>query len=103
MMKIDFLYFKGCEHSAPALRRLFDVLDAEDLTADVNQVDIVTELDAQRYRFLGSPSIQIDGVDIEPEARSRTAFGLMCRTYPDGSGVPPVDMITRAVREHAKE
>ncbi len=100
-MKIEFLYFKGCPHSAPTLRRLFDVLDAEDIVADVNEIDIVTEADARRYQFLGSPSIRIDGSDIEPEARSRKQFGLMCRTYPDGSGEPPADMITRAVRERA--
>lgn len=100
-MKIDFLYFNGCPNSAPTLQRLFDVLSQEDVTAEVNEIEIVTESDAKRYRFLGSPSIRIDGSDIEAAARSRGDFGLMCRTYPGRSGIPSLDMIDRAVLEHA--
>lgn len=97
-MKIDFLYFSGCPNSAPALRRLFDVLSVEEIAAEVTEIDIVTESDVERHRFLGSPSIRINGADIEPAARIRGDFSLMCRIYPDGSGVPPIDMIARAVR-----
>ena len=31
---------------------------------------------AEALAFLGSPTVQVDGHDIEPEARSRTDFGL---------------------------
>ena len=31
---------------------------------------------AEALAFLGSPTVQVDGRDIEPEARSRTDFGL---------------------------
>jgi hypothetical protein len=45
---------------------------------------------------VGSPSVRIDGLDIEPSARQRTAFGMMCRTYESG-GVPSEDLIRSAI------
>jgi hypothetical protein len=52
---------------------------------------------ALEHRFLGSPTVRINGEDIDPAARTRTAFGLMCRTYlgADGLsvGVPSVEML----------
>ena len=98
-MKIDFLYFRDCPNSAPALRRLFEVLSSENIVAEVNEVCIDDAAGARRYRFLGSPSIRIDGDDIDPAVRECRAYGFMCRTYPGGAGVPPVEMIARAVRE----
>jgi hypothetical protein len=53
---------------------------------------------ARELRFLGSPTVRINGMDIEPSARSRNYYGMMCRTY-DGGGVPPEDLIRMAVSE----
>ncbi|WP_084080479.1 mercuric transporter MerT family protein [Edaphobacter aggregans] len=37
------------------------------------------------YRFLGSPTLRINGFDVEHEARTQNSFDLGCRTYLDGS------------------
>jgi hypothetical protein len=37
---------------------------------------VKTPEEAEALAFLGSPTVQADGRDIEPEARSRTDFGL---------------------------
>ena len=37
--------------------------------------------DAEQQRFLGSPTLRIDGVDVDPTAGGRTDFGLKCRLY----------------------
>jgi hypothetical protein len=53
-------------------------------------------------RFLGSPSIRIDGRDVEPSARLSNQFGMMCRTYTNAgrrAGVPPTEWIRAALRE----
>ncbi|MEO7144953.1 MAG: hypothetical protein ABI165_15760, partial [Bryobacteraceae bacterium] len=49
--------------------------------------------------FLGSPTVRIDGVDIERSARQRTSFGMMCRTYDGSGGVPSEELIRRAITE----
>ena len=47
--------------------------------------------------FLGSPTVRIDGLDIEPSARQRTDFGMMCRRYKGSGGVPSEDLIHSAI------
>ena len=54
--------------------------------------------EAVRLRFLGSPTVLIDGLDIDPTARDRTDYAMVCRLY-DRSGVPPAEMIADAIRE----
>ena len=52
--------------------------------------------------FLGSPSVRINGLDIESEERSLKSYGLSCRTYLDGakrSGLPSSELIRLAISE----
>jgi hypothetical protein len=37
---------------------------------------VKTPEEAEALAFLGSPTVQVDGRDIEPEARTRNDFGL---------------------------
>jgi hypothetical protein len=41
--------------------------------------EIGTEVDATRERFVGSPTIRVDGVDVRPPVGE--PFGLTCRVY----------------------
>jgi hypothetical protein len=101
-MKIELLYFDGCpshERLLPSLREL-----AATSGVQLEQQRIETLEQAERARFLGSPSVRINGVDIEPGAQARTDFGLKCRLYrgPVGhSGLPPQEWIERALSEAA--
>jgi len=75
----------------------------EDLELAVDEVEITDSAMAQRMSFLGSPSVRVNGIDIEPSARDANAFGFGCRTYADAegkrSGLPPVSMVRQATRE----
>ena len=49
-------------------------------------VEVASEEDAQRKRFIGSPTIRIDGVDLEgPEADAK-GYGYGCRVYSSPGG-----------------
>jgi hypothetical protein len=54
---------------------------------------IANEDAARRERFLGSPTVRVDGRDVEPGAAEREDFGLKCRLYqlPSGLGGVPLD------------
>jgi hypothetical protein len=54
---------------------------------------IPDEAAAQRERFLGSPTVRVDGRDVEPGAEQRDDFGLKCRLYrlPTGLRGAPLD------------
>jgi hypothetical protein len=101
-MQVDILYFEGCPNSDIALDNTRRALASEGAIADVTMVEIRDTEDAIQRRFLGSPTVQIDGEDAEFEARRRTDYGFMCRTYRDASGTvagaPPIGLIEHAVR-----
>lgn len=44
---------------------------------------------AEESRFLGSPSVRVDGVDVDPGAAKRDDFGLKCRIYRCAEGRTP--------------
>ncbi|MGI8427902.1 MAG: DF family (seleno)protein [Solirubrobacteraceae bacterium] len=99
-MKLELLYFDGCpghERLLPSLREL-----ALGHGVELEQRHIRSLEEAETARFLGSPSVRINGLDVEPGAEQRTDFGLKCRLYrsSDGqSGLPPRELIERALRE----
>jgi hypothetical protein len=81
---IEVLYFHGCpgsERLLPLVRRL-----SAERGAWVLERRIETPRDAEAQRFLGSPTVRVDGVDIEPGAQNRTDFGLKCRLYRTADG-----------------
>jgi DNA-binding transcriptional ArsR family regulator len=101
-VKIEILYFDGCPGHEPLLPSLREL--AAGHGAELEHRHIQTLEEAEQARFLGSPSVRVNGVDVEPGAAERADFGLKCRLYrsPDGqSGLPPRDWIERALRDAA--
>ena len=101
-MTLEVLYFDGC----PSHDRLLPVLHELAAEHDValEQLHIETAEQAEQSRFLGSPTVRVDGVDVEPGAQERTDFGLKCRIYRSSegqSGLPPTEWIERALSADA--
>ena len=46
------------------------------ITIELEHVLVHTQEDARLHRHIGSPTVQVDGVDIEPEARVNQRFSL---------------------------
>jgi hypothetical protein len=95
-MKVEVLYFEGCPNHLSALERIWEVLQEESCDAEVEEVLVPDVHAAQSAKFLGSPTIRVNGMDIEPNARERDDFGLMCRRYSEG--IPSHELIRGAVR-----
>ena len=101
-MKVEILYFAGCPNRPPAVGHVLEALQQEGVSAELVEVEVNDAATACVTGFPGSPTIRIDGRDVESAARSTQAFGLMCRTYIDDgyrAGVPPIEWIRSAVRE----
>jgi len=78
---VEILYFDGCPNHEPALA-LVERVDRELGTdAEVRLVHVVDQRTAQRLRFLGSPTIRVDGIDIDPQTKQRTDYALSCRVF----------------------
>jgi hypothetical protein len=101
-MKIELLYFPDCLTYQETEKLTDGVVRALGVPAVLETLEVKTAEDAARLRFLGSPTIRVNGLDIEPAARSSTDFGLKCRVYRDGNrfvGVPPRELLERAIEE----
>lgn len=96
--KVEVLYFEGCPNHRWAVELAREVVTELGVDAAVEEVEVKTLEDAERLRFLGSPSVHVDGVDIEPGARNSTAYAFACRTY-GRAGAPPREMLAAALRE----
>lgn len=90
---IELLYFTGCPHHAAFLPHLRQLLDSNEVHSPVQLIEVSDDDEAHRLRFLGSPSLRINGHDIEPDADVRSTYGLQCRIYstPDGPAGTPAD------------
>ncbi len=98
-MKIDVLYVPDCPNHAIALKRLCEILSPEVFQAHVNEVLVTDAEMAQLLKFPGSPTIRINGGDVEPRNEEFSSFGLMCRLYSDGSGVPSETSLRAAIEK----
>lgn len=97
---IEVLYFDGCPSSEAFLPRLRDLLARVGATDRLELRRVETIEDAERERFLGSPSVRVDGRDIEPGADERTDYGPKCRLYRTESGMrgePPAEWVLAAL------
>ena len=74
-MKIEILMSPGCGHGARARELVADVVRQMAPGAEVETVTVATMADATRWSFPGSPTIRVDGLDIDPEAPSGVGLG----------------------------
>lgn len=84
-MKIEFLYFNGCPSWEKAHDSLKEVLGEEGIKAKIEKIKVESNNDAEKAKFLGSPSIRINGKDIERDAILED-YSLRCRVYKTEEG-----------------
>lgn len=98
-MRIEVLTFERCPHASRSEALVREVVGALAPDAEVTSVRVETDEQARRLGFLGSPSVRVDGVDLEGRVAQGPA-SLACRFYEDGgtrSGVPPRWLVEAAV------
>lgn len=95
-MKIEILSFAGCPHGPATVERTREVLAALGAAAEIVEVEVRDGAHAARLRFPGSPTVRVDGVDLEPDAERNPADALSCRMY-GSSGVPSRELLANAI------
>lgn len=99
-MTIELLYFDGCPNSDALLPHLRELVASAGVEATIELRRVETPEDAERERFLGSPTVRVDGRDVEPGADGRDDSGLKCRLYMTEQGMrgtPPDSWILAAL------
>ncbi len=69
MVTIELLYFDGCPTHEPARHLLRTVVREQAIAATFREIRVTTEAEAQEFKFLGSPTIRVNGKDIDETGR----------------------------------
>jgi hypothetical protein len=86
-MLVEILYFDGCPNYRAA-RELVERVSGEiGVSTEIRMVEVPDVEAAVRLRFLGSPTVRVEGRDVEPGADVRNQFVLACRVYRIESGL----------------
>jgi hypothetical protein len=99
-MDITFLYWEECMSHEEALRRVRQVMAEEKVLDPVQMVKVETWAQAEQLQFVGSPTILVNGKDIQRPPPG-AYYALTCRTcyLEDGrvSPLPSLELIRRAI------
>jgi hypothetical protein len=97
-MKVEVLFFDGCPSTERVLPRIEQLAREAGAEVELRRVESLEA--AEHERFLGSPTVRVDGQDIESAAGERDDYGLKCRLYrtsTGASGLPPEDWLRAAL------
>ena len=79
-VRIEFLYWRECPSHPEAMELLRQVLGERGVEAEIEAREIRTQEEATANMFPGSPTIRVDGRDVDP-AGAEVPPSLSCRIY----------------------
>ena len=101
-MDVELLVVPDCPREKPATVLLRSALDDIGLTAvDFRLTVIDTPEGAERRRFVGSPTILLNGID--PFEKPGQQASLACRPYPGSGSLPDLRALRQALKRAAFE
>jgi len=98
---VEILYTDACPFWKKTLRTINDVAKELSVAIVIKKTRIANEEEAKRYRFPGSPTVRIKGVDVDPAAKQTEGSYIGCRIYfYEGQTYeyPPKQMIKTALQ-----
>ena len=100
-VRIEIYYVAGCPNRQTPVNRVKAVLSALGVVGELREVQINPNW-ASVLHFIGSPTVHVNGRDIEPSARTSNEFSVSCRTYREEElveGAPSKKLIRQAILE----
>jgi hypothetical protein len=97
---VEILSFQGCPHRDGAVELVERISRELEIEPELRLIEVPDLETAESERFLGSPTIRVNGRDVEPGAEDRIEFVLACRVYPTAhgrSGLPESDWLRAAL------
>jgi hypothetical protein len=99
-VELTIQYFDDCIYADDLINNTNKVIEDLNLNIEIKEVKINTDESAKKYKFRGSPTLLINGIDLvnmpAPENGS-----LSCRVYKDG--VPSADTIKMRILEEIRK
>ena len=95
---VEILYIRGCPNFRPLTALVRELVLEMGLSATLREHEIGNGSELDRAEFRGSPTLLIDGRDIEGHETSQCdSVSLSCRTY-SGKRLPARDSVRAALR-----
>lgn len=84
---VQILTVADCPNRDAAIALVERVARTLGLEPELELLEVADTESAARLRFLGSPTIRIDGRDVEPGAEQPSGYAPACRIYRTSAGV----------------
>ncbi len=93
-IKIEIQHFRGCPNSPEMIHRVKEAIKGSEEKIEYNEVLVESNEIAEKLKFRGSPTVLINGEDIEGREEPESA-SLNCRVYENG--LPSIDEIREKI------
>ena len=80
-VRIEILTRSDCPNSGMARVVVERAIAESGVLVELETVEVRSEAQAKKRRCLGSPSVRVDGLDVEPGSNGRTDFTVADRLY----------------------
>jgi hypothetical protein len=101
-VEINILFIKGCHGYKYAKKHIEEIIADEAIDVEINLIRIDNDEDARRLHFIGSPTVRVNGMDVEKGFSRTKDYGLRSRIYNvEGnlSGYPSKSMIWSTIKK----
>jgi hypothetical protein len=100
-MKVELLHIADCPNTAMARQLLVETLRELKLPEEIQEIEVCDEAQAEALNFPGSPTIRVNGIDVETSLPGQNSLGLSCRVYMVSGrllGIPTSEMIRETIQ-----
>jgi hypothetical protein len=101
-MKVELLHIRDCPNTEPARMILRETLgELGQANEIISEVEVSDLAQADALNFPGSPTIRVNGIDVDTTLPRQNSYGLCCRTYLIGGrvhGFPARELIRNAIQ-----
>lgn len=101
-LNIQFLFYKECPSYKLAYINLEEALKEEEIEEWIQIIKVENEQEAKNLQLSGSPTIRINGIDIDPASINTKNYGIHCRNYSingKSTGWPDKVLIKQAIQK----
>lgn len=84
---VELLWFADCPNHEEARRLLEEVIAEVAPGVPIRMIDATAPIVADRLRFPGSPTIRVDGRDVDPAYIDSGDYSPRCRLYRTSTGL----------------
>ena len=76
-LNMVILYNEGCPAAPKTIKLIEECIFESGSQVQLRKILVSSQEEANEWRFLGSPTVQINGIDIDPAVRDANDYGFM--------------------------